>query len=443
MDRAQRERMARAILERSPAEQTEVLIGQSDDTLTRFTHQISNQNVAALGAQITVRAILAGRTGVASTNSVDEDALRALVERAVAMARLAPKDPLQPPLPVGKPAPAPPNAYVEATARASPERRAQLCKAVFSAAERADCWCAGYASTASSAYTIANSNGALASFEGTDAAVNVKMIGTDSSGWAEEHTTDVARIDAAAVAARAVGKRLRGAAPRSVEPGPWCVILEPAAFGELLAYLAGHFSAQSYDEGSSFCSEGLERRYFGENVSMFDDYAHPLAPGMPFDFEGFPTQRLPLVEHGVVRNVVTDSYYAHKLDRENTGHALPAPNSYGPQPLHLVVAPGTARLEELIAGTARGLLVTRFWYIRTVDQKQAIVTGMTRDGTFLVEHGRVVGGVRNLRFNQSILEALRACEFSSEQVRTAGYGFSTVVPAAKIDGFTFTSATEF
>ncbi len=435
--------MARAILERSPADQTEVLVAQSDAALTRFTHEVTNQNVAARGVEISVRAILDGQTGVASSNSVDDNDLRALVERAVAIARLAPKDPLQPPLPVGKTAPAPPNAYVDATAQASPERRAAICGALFDAAEHAECWCAGYASTSSSGYTVANSNGALASFDGTDAAVNVKMIGADSSGWAEAHATDVECIDARTIAARAVDKSLRSAAPHSVEPGAWSVILEPAAFGELLAYLAGHFSAQSYDEGSSFCSDGLERRYFGENVSIFDDYAHPLAPGMPFDFEGFPTQRLALVENGIVRNVVTDSYYAHKLEVENTGHALPAPNSYGPQPLHLVVAPGTASLDELIANTERGLLVTRFWYIRTVDQKQAIVTGMTRDGTFLIERGRIAGGVRNLRFNQSILEALRSCEFSSEPRRTAGYGFSTVVPAVKIEGFTFTSATEF
>src|SRR5580704_18366428 len=151
---------------------------------------------------------------------------------------------------------------------------------------------------------------------------------------------------------------------------------------------------------------------------------------MPSDYEGQPTMRLPLIENGVVKNIVTDSYYAKRLDRPNTGHALPAPNAAGPYPLHLVLSAGTKSFEQLVAETKRGLLVTRFWYIRTVDQKKTIVTGMTRDGTFLIENGRIVGGVRNLRFNQSNLEALAACELADKQTRTGGYAYSLVAPAA-------------
>lgn len=443
MDSSQRERLARDVLERSAADQTEVLVSASDASLTRFTHEVSNQNVAARSVDLSVRAIVDGRTGVASTNTFDALSLERLVQRATEMARLAPQDPLQPPLPAGVPASPPPNAFSRETATAEPDRRAALCGSLFNAAERGDCWCAGFVSTSSFGVTVANSSGALSSFDGTDAGVNVKMVAATSSGWAESHTSDIAEIDAEAVAGRAVDKALEGASPQPVEPGSWTVILEPAALGEMLAYLIGHFSAQSYDEGSSFCSEGLDRTYFSENVTIRDDYAHPLAPGMPFDFEGFPTERLALVENGVVKNIVTDSYYAHKLGRRNTGHALPAPNAYGPQPMHVVVGPGAASFDELLAGVDRGLLVTRFWYIRTVDQKQAIVTGMTRDGTFLVEKGRITRGVRNMRFNQSILRALRACAFSSDQCRTASYGYRMVVPAARIDDFAFTSVTEF
>src|SRR5262249_38318658 len=156
----------------------------------------------------------------------------------------------------------------------------------------------------------------------------------------------------------------------------------------------------------------------------------PLNPGMPFDFEGQPTQRVALIEHGVVRNVVTDSYYAHKLGRPNTGHALPAPNSYGPQARYIAVAGGDKTMEQLISETKRGLLVTRLWYIRPVDMKKAIITGMTRDGTFLIENGKIAGGVRNLRFNHSLLDMLRNAEFASEQRRVGGYHYSIVAPAA-------------
>ena len=164
---------------------------------------------------------------------------------------------------------------------------------------------------------------------------------------------------------------------------------------------------------------------------------------MPFDFEAQPTQRLTLIANGVAKNIVTDSYWAHKLNRPNTGHALPAPNAYGPQASHLVVSPGSKPVNELIAETKRGLLITRLWYVRTVDQKKAIVTGMTRDGTFLIEDGEVAGGVRNMRFNHSIIEALRNCEFGNALYRTGSYSYSVVVPAIKIEGFKFSSGTDF
>lgn len=442
MDRREREDLAKHLLSLSNADETEITVASSDLALARFTHETFNQSVAAASTEVSVRAIVGGRTGVASSN-LQRDEPRALVERAIAMARLSPKDPGLPHLPVGRVAAAPANAFVEATARASEETRARRCADAFEAAETAGYWCAGYASTASAGVTIANTSAAMSSFDGTDAAINVKMVGPDASGWAEAHSSDIALVDGTAVGRRAAEKARANAAPRNAEPGAWTVILEPAAFGELFAYLVSHFSAQSYDEGSSFCSDGLDRPYFAENVSIFDDYAQPLHPGMPFDFEGYPTQRLALVEHGVVRTVVTDSYYAKKLGRPNTGHALPAPNAYGPQARNIVVEAGMTTLEELIASTKRGILVTRFWYIRTVDHKKAIVTGMTRDGTLLVEDGQIVCGLRNLRFNQSILDALRSCEFSREQRRTASYGYDFVVPAARIDGFRFTSGTEF
>jgi predicted Zn-dependent protease len=438
-----REAIARRAVERSRADQTEVRVSSSDEALTRFAHGISNQNVAGDDATIAVRAIVDGRTGVAASNDLSDASVDALLERAREMALFAPSDPLVPALPSGGPTPAPAGCYVDATALADPRERAAVCDAIIGHAEGARYWCSGYVSSSSGGTTIANTSGALASFDGTDARVNVKATAPDSTGFAEHYTTDIRELDGDAAGARAVELARASARPRSVEPGAWTVILEPPAFGELLTYLVSHFSAQSFSDGSSFCSDGLDRSYFDERVTIGDDFAHPLAPSMPFDYEGQPKLRLPLVEAGVVRNIVTDSYYAKKLDRPNTGHALPAPNAYGPQPLNVVIPPGTKSTQELIAATQRGLLISRFWYIRIVDQKRAIVTGMTRDGTFLIENGKIAGGVRNLRFNQSIVDALGSVEFSSEQKRTGQYSYSLVVPTAKIDRFTFTSTTEF
>jgi predicted Zn-dependent protease len=444
MRSAERETLAKRVLElASGASEAEVLIAEGDTALTRFTHQVCNQNVASSDVGISVRAIVEKRTGVARTNRFDDTSLREVVGRAIEMARMAPSDTHQPGLVRGGETTTPPGAFDAATAHAPADLRASMCEALFAQAEAAEQWCAGYVSTSSAGYTIANTSGALASFDGSDAAVNVKMNASDSTGFAEAWSTQVGAIDAASVGRRATSKAAGAMHPVTVDPGAWTVILEPTAFGELFVYLADHFSAQSFDEGSSFCSDGLERTYFTENFSLHDDYAHPLNPGMPFDFEGQPTMQLSLVEAGVVRNVVTDSYYAHKLERPNTGHALPAPNAAGPQARNLVIAGGTKSIDELIAQTKRGLLVTRFWYIRTVDQKKAVVTGMTRDGTFLVEDGKISRGVRNLRFNQSILECLRQCEFSREQKRTGSYHFSLVAPAVKIENFHFTSTTEF
>ncbi|HEY9180750.1 MAG TPA: TldD/PmbA family protein [Candidatus Baltobacteraceae bacterium] len=443
MDSGKREELARRVLALSSADQTEVLVWSGNDELTRFAHNIVHQNVAQADVSVRVRAIMGKRSGVATTNVLDEAALRDAVSRAIDMANLAPEDPELPRLPSGGEVKAPEGAYVTQTAGATPQLRAQMCDNIFKAAEERDYSCAGYVTTRASGVTIVNSSGACASFDGTDCGVNVKMNAGDSTGFAEGYDNDVLRVDASAIGATSAKKAGDSASPRSVEPGEWTVILEPAAFGELFAYLTAHFSAQSFDEGSSFLSDGLDKPYLGANFTIGDDYAHPLNPGMPFDYEAQPTQRLMLVENGVAKNIVTDSYWANKLGRANTGHALPAPNAYGPQASHIVIAPGSKPLAQLISETKRGLLITRFWYIRTVDQKKAIVTGMTRDGTFLIENGRISGGVRNMRFNQSIIEALQHCELSNALARTGGYSYSLVVPAAKIDGFTFSSGTEF
>jgi len=440
---AERETLAQRVLSFSNATQTEVMVAASAGELTRFTRNAVHQNVADADVSVKVRALVGQRTGVASTNVLDDAALRDVVERAAEMARLAPEDPDQPQLPGPQRTEPPEGAYVEQTAHATPRLRAEMANAMFKTAEHHDYWCSGFVTTSSAGITIVNSSGACSSFDGTDAGVNVKMNASDSSGFGEGYHTDLTALDAHAIAATSAAKAKSSANPKTVEPGSWTVILEPAAFGELFSYLTDHFSAQSYEEGSSFLSDGLEEPYFNAGVTIHDDFAHPLNPGMPFDYEGHPTQRLALIENGIARNFVTDSYYAKKLGRENTGHALPAPNAYGPQALHMVISPGSKSINELISQTKRGLLVTRFWYIRTVDQKKAIVTGMTRDGTFLIEDGELAGGVRNMRFNQSILDALRNCELSNALHRTGGYSYSLVAPAAKIDDFRFTSGTDF
>jgi predicted Zn-dependent protease len=443
MDADARRALAERVLARSRADATEAIVTSDHRALTRFTHEFIHQNVDVENVAIRVRAIVDGRTGVASTNATDDAAIDTVVQRAMEIAAFAPRSSEPPLLAAYADVTVPTGAYVAATANATPDERAHVAAAIFEQATSNGCWCSGYVTTATGGVTIVTTSGADASFDGTECGANVKMTAGDSTGFAERYGTDARMLDGDLIGSRAARKAKRSASPVAVDPGEWTVILEPAAFGELVHFLGDHFSAQSYDEGSSFLSGRLGERVMGAGVTIRDDYAHPRHPDAPFDWEGTPKKRVALIEGGVARTVLTDSAWARKLDRPNTGHGLPAPNAYGPYPLDLVVEPGTASVEELIASTKRGLLVTRLWYVRIVDQRKTILTGMTRDGTFLIENGAIVRGVRNLRFNQSLVDALGTCTLSNEQLRTGGYSYALVTPAVKFDRFTFASTTDY
>jgi len=437
--------LAERTLARSRADATDVTVIGSHRALSRFTRETIHQNVDEADVTIAVRAIVDGRVGIASTNARDDGALAAVNDRARELATLAPRDTLAPlvaePAAVG----APPGAYVAQTAHASADRRAQIAAAMFARAKEAQLWSSGYVTSEDSGITIATSAGARLAFDGTSAGANVKMNGTDSTGWAESYAVDIDALDGDAVGARAARKALAARAPAPVDPGEWTVILEPAALGELLAFFRPYFSAELFAEGASYISGKLGERIAGENVTIRDDYAHPLNPGMPFDFSGAPTARLTLIERGVAREIVTDDVWSRRLDRPNTGHAVPRAGGWpvGPQPLHTVVEPGSRSVEELIADTPRGLLITRLWYVRYVDQRRSIVTGMTRDGTFLIENGALCGGVRNMRFNVAIGELLEDCEFANDSTRTGGYAYSLVTPSVRFPRFRFASVSPY
>ncbi|GAC1589896.1 MAG: TldD/PmbA family protein [Candidatus Velthaea sp.] len=443
MKASERAAIAEAVLSRSRADGTEVSVDFHHQALTRFTHEAVSQNVDEANVTVRVRALVDGRTGVAATNAFDAESLYGVVARARELATFAPRESIEPTLAGPADLPAPAGAYVAATANASPHARARVTSAMFEHARTNGLWSSGYVTTSAGGITIATSNGARLSHDFTDAGTNVKMNGSDASGFAERYSNDFAAIDGKTVGARAARKALDSRNPLAVEPGEWTVILEPPAVGELLRYLTEHFSAQTFGDGASFISGKLGERVLGENVTIRDDYTHALNPGMPFDFEGFATQRVPLVEGGVARTVVTDSAWSRRLNVPNTGHALPAPNPWGPQSEHTVVEPGTKSVEQLISETKRGLLITRLWYVRIVDQQSVLLTGMTRDGTFLIENGKVTRGVRNMRFNQSIVTALGAAEIASVQERTGGYSYALVTPSVKFERFRFASASPY
>jgi predicted Zn-dependent protease len=428
-------------LEACDADESEALINGSDAALTRFCDNAVHENVLESNAQLSVRAVIGRRIGVASTNRLDAGGIRDVAARALHIARISAPDERFPGLPRDcGPVLDMPGAWDEATAQASPQARVAAVAQIAGVMRRSGLNAAGYVATRADFLGVANSHGVSRFCRFTDAAVNVKAMGADSSGYAEGFARRLADIDAQQIAERAAGKAVAGRAPADLEPGAYPAVLEPPAFREFLGYLSWiGFGAQPFDQGSSFMSGRIGERVAGRNVTIQDDFAHELGDGMPFDFEGVPRRKVLLIDAGVARDVVYDSYYAAKLGHANTGHALPAPNADGPLPLNIVVAPGTASQEELIAGIERGVLVSRTWYIRLVDQKQTLITGMTRDGFFLIENGSVTRGLKNMRFNESIVGALGRCELACTPVRSESH----VLPAVKIDGFHFTSGTTF
>jgi predicted Zn-dependent protease len=313
MDAEQRSALAQRILAHAHADATEVIVTANRRALTRFTHEFIHQNVDIDEVGVRVRVVVDSRTGVAETNRTDDAAITSTLERAMHIAAFAPRDPDAPALAGAGAAFTPAGAFVDATVTAGADLRADVAARVFAQAQSHDCWSSGYVTTASSGVTIATTGGANASFDGTDAAINVKMNAGNSTGFAERYSSDAAVLDGDAIGARAAQKARASADPVAVDPGDWTVILEPAAFGELLHFLGAHFSAQAEHEGSSFLAGRLGETVLGENVTIRDDYAHPLHPDMAFDWEGTPKTRLPIIEHGVARNVVTDRRWSAKL----------------------------------------------------------------------------------------------------------------------------------
>src|SRR5208337_238632 len=282
------------------------------------------------------------------------------------------------------------------------------------------------------------------------------MLAKDSSGWQKANSPDVANLDPLVLAETAAKKAVDSARPREIPAGKYTVILEPAAVLDIVGFMFWDYSGMAILDQRSFLTGRMGTKLFGDNISIWDDVGHPLQTGAPFDGEGVRRERTGLVENGTVKRVVFARATAERVKRSEyrekagpiaaTGHGFPLPNEMGEMPLNIVFAGprDPQSIEQMIASTERGVLVTRLWYIREVDPYEKMLTGMTRDGTFLVEGGRVQGGVRNFRFNESLIHMLSNVEAMSEPVRSCGEeSFDMVVPAMKVKEFNFTEVTKF
>ncbi len=315
---------------------------------------------------------------------------------------------------------------------------------------------AGIYSNSESGEGIFNSRGLASWHQQTLAEISITMLAEDSSGWQKSNSPDMRNLDPARLAETAAQKAVESVHPREIAPGKYTVILEPAAVLDIVGFMFWDFSGVAILDQRSFLNDRIGTQLFGENINICDDVAHPLQAGSPFDGEGMRRQRVQLVERGVVKRVVYARGTAQKMKRseyagkvgaiEPTGHGFPLPNEVGEMPMNIVFG-GPEKpqgVEQMIASTERGVLVTRLWYIREVDPYEKIVTGMTRDGTFLVENGKIQCGLRNFRFNQSLISMLSNVEAMSVPARASGEeSFDMVVPTMKVREFNFTEATKF
>ena len=437
-------RVARAALELPGADGVEVLFMHEWGGLTRFASSAIHQSTWREDTGIRVRVVREGAIGVAASNDFTPEGARLAAQSALEMARVVSPDAQFPGLAPPQPVPER-HGFDEATAQATPEESAEgvatlvaQCPPGFTAA--------GAFETLASEVAVANTQGQFCWAPASQASMTAVMTGGDrGSGFAETFEPRVADLDHEAIGRRAADKAVASQAPVALDPGRYTVVLEPAAVSTLVGFLAWMgFGGRSLAEGRS-CFSGKEgQQVAAPSVSIYDDATAPGTLGIPFDFEGVPRQRVDLIERGVFRGAVYDLRTAKQVGKETTGHALPPPNPDGPFPLNLFMAPGGSSVEEMIAATEHGVLVTRFHYSNIVHAVESVITGMTRDGTFLIENGEVARPVRNFRFTQSILDALaNTTAIGSETQLASEFFFSASrVPALRVEGFQFTGRSD-
>ena len=437
--------LADRAIEMSQAEQTEVVVVAPHSSLTRFANNYIHQNVEQQDLDVRVRSIVGKKIGVASSNDTSDKGLKNVVDRALNLARHqrdnADFHSLPSPQPIQEA-----DAFVEATARTGPEERAAVVGQICDASSRAGLTAAGAFRTAATEIVIANSLGVFAYQRDTLADINTVVMSEHGSGHAERVSPDVGDIDGEAIAKEAIDTALININQIEIEPGEYDVVFQQYAVADILdffGYLS--FGAQAFQEKRSFMAGRIGEQVMGENITLYDDGLSLDGSPNPFDYEGVPRKPVTFVEKGVAKSVVWDTYTAGKeKDQESTGHALPAGSTVGPIPSNMFLAPGDATIDEMVESTKKGIFVSRFWYTRPVHPLNVIVTGMTRDGTFLIEDGKITNPVKNLRFTQSYLEAMNRVEAIGKDtmLHQAIAGVSRI-PALKIAKWTFTGVSQY
>lgn len=431
--------------------EAEVAISAASTALTRFANNRIHQNVQERDVKLRVRAARGSRVGLAETNDLSPEGVLRAARRAAELAEVQPEDPDF----LGFPTHSPHDPVEGLPARAltfSPADRAATVAPVCEASARAGLTAAGAFTTGLTQWVVANSHGLWAHHARSLADYQTVVMGAEGSGWASNAHLDPSALDGRALGQEAIDKALRAQAPGDLEPGEYAVVLEPYATLDLLQYLGLGFSGDEIVEGRSFAADAegrlrLGERLLPEGLDLVDDGLDMEGLPQPFDAEGLPRTRVQLVQGGAIAGAVFDRKAGQKAGCGSTGHALAGADFFGggSYPAHLSMPAGTESLEQLVSGCERGIYVTRFHYTNRLDARRTLLTGMTRDGTFLIEKGKIVRPLRNLRFTQSIVEALNGLEAVGRDLRMEVNWFDggNRAPAVRLGRFRFTGRTNF
>jgi predicted Zn-dependent protease len=450
LTREEAEALAKKVLSFATADETRVSINSSAPGNMRFAVNQASTSGDSHDTTITVRSTYGKRSASSTTNKRDDESLKAVVQRAEELAKLAPEDPehmpeLGPQEYVSTPA------WDEGTATLTAAQRANAVNQITAIAKEAGLVSTGFLEVDVGANAVANNKGLFGYHRSTTVALTTTIRTPDGtgSGWAGTQANDFDRIAPAVLGRRAADKARRSTNPVAIEPGRYTVILEPTAAANIIQLIAGSLGARQADEGRSFFSKPgggnkIGQKVVDERVTILSDPTDPQTPGSPFSGDGLPVKPRVWIENGVVKNLSYDRYWAQRQGVEPTGGGG---GGFGGGGAGLKMLGGEATLEDMIASTERGILCTRFWYIRGVDQRTILFTGLTRDGTFLIENGRITRPVKNMRWNESPIFVLnnlemlgRAERVSSSESGSAGN--AVVMPAIKARDFNFTSASD-
>lgn len=437
---AEAKRITQKALSFSKADSATVRLRGHERGNIRFALNSSTTNGFQDGLSLSIESNFGKRSGSASTNEFDDRAIEATVRKAEQNARLAPENAeFQPPLGPQKYVES--RTFFESTAGARPEKLATLCAPVIQEADRAGVTAAGFLEAGAECEALATSNGLFA-FEPSTAVrftVSARTADGTGSGWAGQHQHDIARLNVSRLGKSAMEKTVQSRSPVALDPGKYTVILEPAAVCDLLGIMIWGFDARSADEGRSFFTKKgggnkLGEKLFGDAIHLYSDPHHELAPGSVYSPEGLPVVRRDWIKEGVINELVYSRFWAKKNDREPVPH-----------PTNLIMAGANTTVDEMVRNTKRGVLVTRFWYIREVDPRTMLFTGLTRDGTFLVEDGKISKPVKNFRFNESPVALLSNIEAMGPAERTTGSevdDWPICVPPLLVKNFNFASLSD-